>query len=282
MITTAGVYNVPEAEYHADPIEGGSLSCSGSKLLLPPSCPAKFKWQRDNGSEHKAVFDFGSAAHRLVLGAGADLEVIDADNWMTKAAKEARAAAYAEGKTPLLRDELVQVQAMAATLREHPIASALFDPERGLPEQSLFWDLDGTAKRARLDWLPDLHNGRMILADYKSTVSSEPGSFAKSVANFGYAMQADFYMNGVRALGLADDVAFLFVTQEKTAPYLISVFELDAEYLRIGAALNRQAEEVYAECTATDSWPSYSDDVVRLSPPSWFSYQHAYLLEMTA
>ena len=267
---------MPEAEYHAHP----ALSCSLSKLLLPPSCPAKFRHAQLNGGEHKAVYDMGHAAHALVLGVGAEIAVIDADSWRTNAAKEQQKAAYAESKTPLLTAEWETVKAMAAALRAHPIAAALFDPDRGMAEQSLFWADKTTdlALRARLDWLPNAtKSGRMIVGDYKTTVSSEPASFAKSCATYGYAQQAAWYSEGVKACDLAGDVAFVFVAQEKTAPYIVTVFELDTEALDLGANLNRLAREVYLDCLATDTWPGYSTDVARISLPGWFTYQHRLL-----
>ena len=45
----AGVYDgMDEDAYHADPVPGGSLSASGAKLLLPPSCPALYHYRRDH------------------------------------------------------------------------------------------------------------------------------------------------------------------------------------------------------------------------------------------
>jgi hypothetical protein len=88
--------DIPEAEYHA---HQGSLSVSGAKVLL--KAPALFKWQQDH-PVHKDVFDFGSAAHALVLGVGAPLHVVHADSWRTKAAQEERDKARAEGSIPLL------------------------------------------------------------------------------------------------------------------------------------------------------------------------------------
>lgn len=38
-ITEPGVYDLPAEVYHADPVEGGSLSSTGARKLLPPSCP---------------------------------------------------------------------------------------------------------------------------------------------------------------------------------------------------------------------------------------------------
>ncbi|MBO0827768.1 MAG: hypothetical protein J2P24_08300 [Streptosporangiales bacterium] len=48
MITEPGVYNLPAAVYHADPVPGGSLSQSGAKKLLPPSCPALYRYWADH------------------------------------------------------------------------------------------------------------------------------------------------------------------------------------------------------------------------------------------
>jgi hypothetical protein len=261
---------MPEDDYHAHP----ALSVSGAKKLLPPSCPAIYKWERDNGQPHKAAFDFGHAAHAAVLGVGAPLEVVEADNWLTKAAKEAKAAAYAEGRVPLLAKEKAQVDGMAAAIKAHPIASALLDPDHGKPEQSLFWHdtTHGVDRRGRLDWLPATDGGRLIIPDYKTAVSAEPGAIRKAVANFRYFMQDAWYRDTAHALGLADDIAFVFIFQEKTAPYLITVAEIDTAAVMAGRTLNDRALSVFAECTATDTWPSYSDDVELISLPGWATY----------
>lgn len=273
MITEPGVYNLPAAVYHADPVPGGSLSQSGAKKLLPPSCPALYRYWADHPEEHKRVFDFGHAAHRMVLGIGPELAVVDADDWRTKAAREQRDEAYAAGQVPLLIAEHEVVQAMAAALRTHPIASALF--RNGRPEVSLFW-LDGDVmRRAMLDWLPDPTGGRLVVPDYKTCVSAEPGKLSKTIADYGYAQQHGWYLDGVRAHGLADETAaFVFVFQEKTPPYLITVAQVDAAALRIGQHLNRRAIDLYAECVANDRWPGYTDDVEVVSLPPYIERQY--------
>lgn len=281
VVTEPGIYDLPDAVYHADPVPGGSLSSTGARKLLPPSCPARFAYEREHGRPEKRAFDFGHAAHQLVLGAGPKVVVVDAEDWRTKAAREAQATAYACGEVPLLAGEWAQVQGTAAALREHPYAGALFDPERGgKPEQSLFWTDTryDVWRRVRLDWLPESADGRMILADYKTTVSAEPSAFRRASSNYGYHQQAPFYVDAVRALGIAEDVVFVFVAQEKTPPYLITVFEPDAPALRVGRQLNDQALGVFAECQATGVWPGYSTDVELLSLPPWVANKY---LEMT-
>ena len=273
-ISEDGLYDgLPEDQYHGD---RDSLSVSGAKKLLPPSCPALFRYEQDNGRPAKRTFEYGHAAHQRVLGVGAELVVVekvtkdktrvDADNYTTKSAQEHRDAIRAEGKTPLLRAELEQVDAMAAAILEHPLASVLFDPDRGgKPEQSLFWHDPkfGVRRRARVDWMPDtgaLADGRLIVPDYKSTVSADKAHIAKSMRDFGYHMQDEWYCELIRELGLADDVAFVFVFQQKTAPFLITVAEVDAPSKRVARELNQRALDVFADCAAHNLWPGYTDE----------------------
>lgn len=280
LVTKPGVYDgIPDDVYHGDPVPDGSLSSSGAKRLLPPSCPAIFRYEQDNGRPPKRVFDLGHAAHCKVLGVGAEVVEVKADDWRTKAAQEARDAAYAEGKTPLLSKDVAVVDAMAAVIRDHPVASALFDHARGgKPEQSFFWR-DGfheVWRRARLDWLPDLTaSGRLVLADYKTAACAEPGKFARSVFDLGYHLSAAWYIDAVKTLGVAEDIAFLFVAQEKTAPYPVTVCQLDFDALRIGRILSQRALGTFAECQRTGHWPGYSEQVELISPPPWVARDFA-------
>jgi hypothetical protein len=255
--------------YHA---ERGSLSSSGARRLLPPSCPARFRYEQDHPQPYKRVFDLGTAAHRLVLGDGPELVAVEADDWRTKAAREEREQVRAASGVALLAAEFDQVQDMADAIRRHPVASALFAPGAGRPERSLFWrdGPTGVMRRARFDWLPDPRNGRMVIPDYKTCRSAEPSALARAVEEYGYHQQADWYRAGARALGLADEsAAFVFVCQEKTPPYLVTVVELSAAALRIGAAKNRRAIETYARCTKSGHWPGYCDEIAYLALPVW-------------
>lgn len=255
--------DVPADAYHADPVPGGSLSASGVKDLLPPSCPAKFRHRQLHGRPDKGVFDFGRAAHRQVLGVGEDVVVVDADNWRTKAAKAEQAEARAAGKSPVLTHEWEVIEAMAAKLREHPVAAALLAPDSGVAEVTLVWEdpATGVKLRARLDWLRHSQPGRrLVVPDYKTCAEASPEAFSKAADNYGYPTQADHYLDGVRTLLGEPDPAFVFIAQEKTEPYLVSVFELDHVAMQIGAVRNRWARDLYAECRRTDVWPAYVPD----------------------
>lgn len=275
IITEPGIYDMTNEQYHADPVPGGSLSSSGARKLLAPSCPALFRYEQLHGQPPKRVFDFGTAAHGEVLGSGPELVVIDADNYRTKAAQEARDDAHASGAVPLLPHEWEQVQAMATAIRRHPEASALFAPDSGRPEQSLFWQdrASGVWCRARLDWMRYRTAGRLLVPDYKTAVSADPRAIERSIGQYGYHQQGAFYIDGVKALG-GGDAEFLLVVQEKTAPYLVTVVQIDQASIRLGRERNRRAIELYRQCVTDDHWPGYSDRIEIVSLPSWAENQH--------
>lgn len=271
LITEPGVYDIPADVYHSDPVDGGSLSSTGARRMLPPSCPALFKHWATH-TEHKSEFDFGQAAHAEVLGIGRPLHVIDADDWRTKEARNAKVDAYAADEIPVLAKEYAQVTAMAEAIRAHPIASALFDPGAGRGEQTLVWQQHGIWRRAMLDWLPDRGDGRLIVPDYKTCRKADPKSLARAMADYGLHQQGAWNLDGVRQLGLAGDLtpAFLLVFQEKSAPYLVTVAQIDPAALLWGDRLNRSAIDLYRRCVDTDTWPGYGDDeVVSLELPTY-------------
>lgn len=273
QVTEPGVYEMPSEVYHADPVPGGSLSATWMKRLLPPSCPAKFKWLLDNPEPPKKEYDLGHAAHKEVLTEGEAIEVIDAPDWRTKAAQEARDAARAQGKVPILTKQAAQVRAMAKELREHPVASTLFRPGHGSPEQSLFWRDKETKQfcRARLDWLPHAsQGGRLVIPDYKTAADGEPDyALPKAVGRYSYELQAAHYLDGVKTLGLAKNPTFVFVFQEKEPPYVVTVVELDMTALQIGRMLRERAIAKYRECLDADHWPPYSEEIVLLALPHY-------------
>src|SRR4051794_7626781 len=138
------VHDLPEQEYHA---HEGSLSVSGAKTLL--KAPALFKWQQDHPVQ-KDVFDFGSAAHKMVLGVGANLAVYSgATDWRSKEARAFRDEARTNGDTPVREVDSERVQAMAAELKTHRLAMQLLTG--GQPEVSAFAldEATGVLRRGR-------------------------------------------------------------------------------------------------------------------------------------
>ena len=263
---------IPDVDYHAD---REHLSSTGARKVL--DCPAKFRWDMDNPRTGSTpAFDFGKVAHALVLGEGGPIQIVDADNWLTKAAKEQRAACYAAGVTAVLRAEHDDAQALRDAVMRHPTAAALFLD--GHAELSGFWtdEATGVGLKFRPDWLTDL-DGRPVCVDLKTTQSADPREFARSVAKWGYDLQAFWYLAGLAAHGV-EDARFIFVAVEKQLPYPVSVIELDAQALENGRKKMRRAIDLYARCIESDTWPAYGAGIHTISLPQW-AYRNDFAME---
>jgi hypothetical protein len=269
----AGIYeDVPDEAYHADPVEGGSLSSTGARKLLPPSCPAKFRYEQMAGAKPKHEFDIGHAAHHLVLGVGPELRVIHADDWRTKKAQDAKKAAYADGAVPLLPHEYDLVEDMALALRNDRAARRVLQPTRGRTELTLVWrDVQtGVMCRSRLDFVyVDPDTGITYIVDYKTAKSAEKTAIERMVYDRGYHQQMDFYCDGAMETGLTRNPVPLLVVQEKTPPYVVTVTAITKTALDWGSVLNRAAINLYSRCLATDTWPGYADDIIASGVPGW-------------
>jgi hypothetical protein len=268
-------YGMPHEVYLKDPVPGGSLSSSGARMMLAPNCPAKFDYWRKHRRPSSTEFDIGTAAHKVLLGAGPELVVIDADNYKKAAPRVERDHAYMADKTPVLQHQMDAVNEMAAAARRDPVAGPLLAEGTGEPEVSFFW-IDGPTGihcRARLDYLSYLHNkdGRLLIIDYKTTSrSAAPSKIERAILNHGYHMQAAHLIDAVIGTGHAEDALVLFIFQETDAPYLVTVVEPHPiSAIWVGRELNDKARQVFAKCNAANVWPGYASDIVEIELPIW-------------
>lgn len=267
-IEAGPVYDLPEDEYHSRP----ELSASMAKILIQPGGPAKLRHQLDTPRVEKKTFDFGHAAHQLVLGKGAPIAVIPDDLLAsngaasTAAAKAFIAEAREAGQVPLKSVEAQQVADMADALTRHTEASEVLQAQGRHVELSAFAQdaQTGVQLRCRFDLVAPT-----VVADYKTAVDAEPGRFARqTMLNLGYHVQAAHYLDMAHRLGLASsDAGFAFVVQEKEAPYLPAVVWVGDEYLDLGRRDMRRAIDLWAECNRTGVWPGYPTTVA--VPPKW-------------
>lgn len=260
-----GIYSsVADTVYHGD---FNSLSSSGARDLLRLT-PAEFDHNRREPPDPKPQYDFGHAAHKMVLGEGHQLVRVDADDWRTKDAQITRRTAWANGKAPLLKKDVDKAQRMAGQVFAHPLAGRLF--AEGNAEMSIYWhdDTTGIRRRCRPDFLTE-GLGRTICLDYKSAISADPDEFEKAVFNWGYHQQQAWYEDGLAEIGL-DTAGFLFVVQCKTPPFLVSVCRIKPEIVDLGRQLNRRAINLYADCVETGQWPGYDDHTIHeVGMPGW-------------
>ena len=268
-----GIHTMTADTYHADPCPAPSLSASIAHILLADS-PLHAWWNHPRlnpayGREDDAKFDLGTAAHAYLLEGTSNVVIIEASDFRTKAAQEARDAARAAGKVPLLAEKWADVQAMAEAARrqlaEHedpPIPLA-----NGAPEQTLIWKEGDLWCRARLDWL---HEDRPTIDDYKTTGgSANPDAWTRGpLFSNGFDVQAAFYLRWLKAVcGIG--ATFRFVVQENFKPYALSVIGLAPSALELAERKVTAAIEAWRYCLSANRWPGFPTHTCWADAPPW-------------
>lgn len=289
-ISEPGFYwDIPEADYHADPCPSPSLSASIANVLIDQSpghawyAHPRLNIRRENEPPTKAQ-NLGVALHKLILGKGAPLKIINADDYRTNAAKDARDKAIANGETPLLNKEMEAAEEIAKTalrrLARTPVAS-LLGADNGDAEVTLAWrEHNGIWCRSRVDWLPKVarQGGHITVLDLKTTAqSAKAEDWQKIMFDMGGDVQSEFYKRGLRTLipGVRS-VRFVFVVIEQVPPYAVEVCETSGEAAEDAKDSLALAIRTWGECLARgvneDAWPMYGDQIMQIDPPAWRKY----------
>lgn len=256
----AEILTITNAEYHARPEIGKS------GLDLVNISPAHYWSSRTTPRTETPAMRIGTAAHARILEPEtfADRYVIAPDgiDRRTKEGKAAWAAfeLEADGRIVLKGEEVAQLEAMAESVWAHPVARQLLND--GQAEQTVIGELDGVGVKCRPDWWT---SGALV--DLKTTERARPDMFGKSVAAYRYHVQAAFYSD--IAATVSEPMKFLFIAVEKTAPFAVSVVELDEEAMRQGRIAYQRDLANYAACLALDHWPAYSTSIESITLPRW-------------
>lgn len=273
MISAPGIYSDIEAdEYFADPCPEPSLSHSIARILLDrspmhaaaahPSLPG-FVDQKST-----AAMDDGSLLHGLILGAGKQIEIVHAEDYRTKAAKEARDEARETGKIPVLIEHWRDLQRSAEAIREqicqHPDLRAFFEP--GASEVTIAAQIGGVWCRGMVDRMPD--DQRAPIFDLKTTtMSAAPQAWERKLIH-DYATQDVFYTDILAALD-APRRPFLFVVAETAPPWGVSVMAAAESLRAIARARMARARALWARCLSRNEWPGYPPMTAYVEAPSW-------------
>lgn len=280
-------YGMPEDEYHADPMDRPSLSSSLARLVLNRSplhaWTAHPRLNPEWEPTEKKAFDIGRAAHRKVLGVGADYVAIpsellsDDGGVRTKPAKEWAAEAREAGLTPLKTEEVALIDRIAeAVNRKMDAMRMTLDP--ACSEVTVLNEIDGCPVRARVDNAPD---GKPYLIDLKTTRDASPDGCIRAITEYGLDVQIAHYLDTWRA-ATGEDRTFRLVFVEKEPPFGCGVVQLYAakpgasedqmavDWMADGRGKVAYAREIWRDCLLTNEWPGYPDQIATVGAPGWY------------
>lgn len=264
--------SISNAEYRK--MEG--ISASDLKKMVKSMATWKYASEHPDDSDSPSL-KFGRAFHKFCL------EPYDFDNeWIvspkfdkrTKEGKEAYAKfeKEAEGKEIIDEETFETLTAMREALYKTPYVKKLIEGEH---EKSFFWtdEKTGIKCKCRPDSIGKIGN-EYILVDLKTCSDAETSAFMRDSMKFGYDIQAAHYCEGMKANN-GHDYKFVFIAQEKTAPYLVNVLQADDYFMQNGREVRDSLLETYKKCLELDEWPGlmgFAEEKIHIQPlslPNW-------------
>ena len=262
MQITAPCYvtDMPADVYHSH----DSISNTGLKLMMRSPAHYKYSDVKDKSTRFKVT---GSALHMACLEPDIFYDTYtllrSSENRMSSEYKTAKKE-YGE-EFVLVKPEIEKIEGMAKSLSKSKIYECIdnyncdkelsgfaIDPETGL------------MCRHRFDAIID-----GIAIDLKTTTDARPHAFSKKILDFGYHIQAAFYAEQYKWITGDDIEKFIFAAIETSAPYAVKIYELDQESIEAGRKKYRQALNEYAQCKASNTWPSYDQEIETIGIPQW-------------
>lgn len=209
--------------------------------------------------EDTLAMRIGRGAHAMVLGE----PVV---KWVGKTrqgkAWEAFRALHAD-KEILNAKEWATAEGIANAIRRHPIAAPLLF-EGTILEQTIEWEWLGRKCTSR----PDSRRGGQVVTDLKTTQCADPERFRFDALKRAYHAQLAFYGLATKHLtGVEPDDLFACAVESKR-PFAVTVLRLTDEARTQGEKMARLWFERLLVCESSDSWPAYTDAIVKLDAPS--------------
>lgn len=263
-----GIYNLSPEAYH----QGPGISRSG--LMEFKRSPYHY-WYKYINPDYKSepatpAQILGNALHTLILEPN-EFEkryfVIPEFNKVTKEGKERWQNIKSElGKREMLSTSQYQILVMmAASIKKNKLAIQLL--ENAEMEQSLYWTDPDTGILCKCR--PDILRNNLV-CDLKTAQDGSPRSFQYAAFDYGYYIQAAMVREALKQLKQTVINDFLFIVIEKSAPYVISIYQLDQASLDKGHQEFKTLLTRYQQCLETNDWPAYTIQEISLPRYAFF------------
>lgn len=264
----AGIYrDIPEHDYRAwDAVNQSLLK------IIEEQSPAHARADQLRPRKSTPAQVLGTAIHALLLEPMSfESRFIARPEGIDGRTKDGKAAlvkleAERNGRTVVPADEYANTRDLVQSVIAHDeLLDLLTSP--GITEGSFLWKDDRTGLwcKGRCDRLT-MHEGVSTVVDLKSTNDASPKQFVRDVVNYGYEVQAAWYLHGLSQLSPIDR-RYLIAAVEKEPPYAIGLYELDSILLDRGKRIWQRTLDLWSECLKSGAFPAYEPCV--LDAPEW-------------
>ena len=179
--------------------------------------------------------------------------------------KDWEAAEKEQGKTVIKAGVFLEAQTAVKAIKADADMLELLTISRKQVFVIGFWIDEGTGieipVRVLIDLVPPKQHLTMgkWLADFKTARNGDPAAWARVVDDQAYDVQAALYTDIYCAATKEDRTDWCFAVQENVAPFHVvkPMPAMTAEFLTWGRLKYQSALAYYAQCLATNHWPSY-------------------------
>lgn len=274
---SARILNCTEEEYHADPCARPSLSKSIAHVIVSQSALHAWSAHPRLGGVRKiptGAMNDGTVLHKLILGKGAEIEVINVDAYRTDRAKKQRDDAIAANKVPIKIADFEDISLAAGKISDS--FRALGYEFKGESEVAIEWTetagMGSTSAevlcRCRID---HVFFADGVIYDVKKVRSAHEWDASRAIEEYGHDIQYVAYRRAVTALHPQRKAPrFVFLLAEFEPPYAVNHIEPDALWEDIGNMKWHQAIATWHECLSRGKWPGYAGpEPTIVTPPNW-------------
>ena len=256
---------IPNEEYHA------GLEQSSTKVKAAFNGSGKHYWEAQYGSKKEptqALIE-GSAFHAMMEGRDIwQVEFVVKPEGLSLSTKEGKKFKEENSHRHILTPNFGErLERMSNAVYNFSPALEFMNIQ-GQAETSHYWtdEMTGLRCKCRPDYITD--NLEYVI-DYKTTTDASKKGFQRAIVQYGYDIQAGFYMDGIEKSMGHRPKNFIFIVVEKQPPFNVAVYVADDEMVTLGYEKARRGLSKIKYWEDAKEFPNYSETVEIIGLPDW-------------
>jgi hypothetical protein len=231
---------------------------------------AHFYHRITHPKEATPAMRFGSLVDHLLFGSQFRWVESPYDDFRGKEAKAWRETMEAAHTAVFKPDDVAGARALIASVQRRATTKLLLGSGRA--QVAVFADLptsDPDQPALQCKGLPDFISADVeAVIDFKTTTDASPVEFSRTIINFGYDVQAAFYLDLLEANGEGGN-EWYWIVAESEPPFEVAFYKAPASLIERGRAKYRFYLSTLSRCLQTGTWPGYPDEIQTAIVPDW-------------